>query len=126
MRAAPESSALGTNPRTAASVTSGPYSAELRLEVRITAEGSPRRGQPGGDLEAVEIWQLHVEQHEVGLELLRRRDGRLTVAGLADHVEALGFEQSPRAGPERRMVVDDQDAHHGTHSQRASGSGTYG
>ena len=31
------------------------------------------------------------------------------VGGLADHVEALGFEQNARAGAKRRVVVDDED-----------------
>src|SRR5439155_9257295 len=68
-------------------------------------------GKPGGDVEAVGVWELYVEQHQVGAEVERRPQSRAAVARLAHHVEALGLEQAAGAGAERGVVVDDQDAH---------------
>src|SRR3989442_4654597 len=64
-----------------------------------------------GDLEAVEIGKLDVEENEIGLELLGGLQRGGPVLGLADDRIPLGLEQRPRAGSEARMVVDDQDCH---------------
>lgn len=48
------------------------------------------------------------------MELLGRSHCGRPVLGLADDLVALGLEERPGAGPEARMIVDDQDCH--THS----------
>src|SRR5215208_911276 len=66
-------------------------------------------GQARGHLEAVDVGQLHVEQHHVRVEARHGVEGAQPVLRLADHVEALALEQHPGAGPEARVVVDDED-----------------
>jgi hypothetical protein len=55
---------------------------------------------------------LDVQKHDVRPELARRRQRRFTVSGLADDVEALGFQQPPRDPTEALVVVHDQDGRH--------------
>ena len=62
---APESSALGTNPRAPERATSGPKSDESRLETS-TMSGPLPLVSCAGDLEAVDVGQLDVEEDEVG------------------------------------------------------------
>src|SRR5205814_4347659 len=52
--------------------------------------------EAGGDLEAVEVRELHVEEHDLRRELGDRSERRRTVRGLADHLEALGLEERTR------------------------------
>jgi large subunit ribosomal protein L31 len=52
---------------------------------------------------------MDVEQHNVHRERLGRRERRVAVRRLTEHLEAVGLEQLTRPGAERRMVVDDQD-----------------
>ncbi len=59
------------------------------------------------DGEAVEIRELHVEQHHIGCELADGGDRARTVLGLADHLESLRLEDRPRRCPEAGMVVGD-------------------
>src|SRR5215217_2254513 len=66
-------------------------------------------GQARGHLEAVDVGQLHVEQHHIRVEARHGVEGAQPVLRLADHVEALALEQHPGAGPEARVVVDDED-----------------
>ena len=94
MRTAPESSALGTNPRTADLGDERPIFGAVAARGKDHGARQVQVGQAGGDLEPVEIRQLDVEQHQIGLQLLRRSDCCMTVAGLTDHVEALGLEQA--------------------------------
>ena len=67
--------------------------------------------QAGGNLEAVDVRKLDVEEHELRRELGGSSKRGRTVLGLADHLEALGLEQCPGIGPEARVVVDDQNVH---------------
>ena len=105
----PDSSALGTNPRAPERVTSGPKSEPSRLETRITVGALAAPGEPRGDVEAVDVGELDVEQHDLGVQPAGLGQRLGAVSGFADHVETLGFEQYARAGAERRMVVDDED-----------------
>ena len=67
-------------------------------------------GEPLGHLEAVDVGQLHVEQHHVRTQLDCRIHRGQTVLRLAhDHV-ALELQKAPRGGPEPRVVVDDEDS----------------
>ena len=100
---------MGTNPRAPERVTSGPKSEPSRLETRITVGRVGAAGEPRGDVEAVDVGQLYVEQHDLGVEPAGLGQRLGSVSGLADHVEALGFEQYARTGAKRRVVVDDQD-----------------
>jgi len=92
--------------------------ANLRAEIRLVAGRGQhhRRAALAGELlrhlEPVEIRQLDVEQHHVGLELTRRGKRRPAVLRLADDVEALGLEQPPGNAAEPVVVVHDQDAGH--------------
>ena len=105
---APESSALGTKPRAPERATSGPKSDESRLETSTIA-GSGAVGEARGDVEAVDVGQLDVEQHELRAQALGLGDAGRAVGGLADDVEPLGLEQHAGARPEGRVVVDDED-----------------
>ena len=60
----------------------------------------------GGD--AVEHRHLHVEDDEVGPELLGELDGLLAVAGLADDVVALLLEHLLEVEADERLVLGDQ------------------
>jgi hypothetical protein len=64
-------------------------------------------GEACGDVEAVDVGQLDVEQDHLGLEPSGLRERRRTVGSLTDHVEALRFEEDSRSRAERRMVVHD-------------------
>ena len=114
----PESSALGTKPRAPERETSGPKSDESRLETRITAGRVGMAGDARGDVEAVDVGQLHVEKHELRAQPTGLLDGARAVHGLADDVETLRFEQHASAGPKGRVVVNDEDgAVHGVDSR---------
>src|SRR6185312_3445313 len=67
-------------------------------------------GDRGRDREAVGVGELDVEQDDVGRELAGGAHAVCAAPRLADHVEALRFEQRPRPGAEAGVVVDDQDA----------------
>ena len=68
---------------------------------------------PARGLEAVDAWHLDVHQHDVGLQPLRRRDGLLAVARLADHGDAfLGLEDQPEAAAHERLIVGEDDLDH--------------
>src|SRR3954466_1414762 len=66
-------------------------------------------GQLPGDLEAVDVGQLGVEEDEVGSEALGLGDARRAVSGFADDVEPLGLEQNAGARTEGGVVIDDED-----------------
>jgi hypothetical protein len=68
--------------------------------------GGVERRQQGGDLEAVDVGQVHVDEHELGPELADAGDGRFSVRRLSDHPVALRLEHSSRRGAEARVVVD--------------------
>ncbi len=75
----PESWSLATNPRAPLRVISSAESDQSRLEVSTTAGGAATVGEPLGDLEAIEVGQLDVEQDHVrvaGGGSRRARSGR--------------------------------------------------
>src|SRR4029453_15867958 len=76
-----------------------------------------------GDLEAVEVRQLDVEQDEVRVKLPGNGHRRLPVRGLADDLVTLRLEQRPGARPKAGMVVDDQHCH--MHSFASLGRSPY-
>ena len=99
---------------------SRPAALDERAEVGAVAardedDGGPAAAvrQAGGDLEAVDVRELHVEQHELRRELGGSSKRGRPVLGLADDLEALGLEQRPGVRPEARVVVDDQNVHVG-------------
>ena len=73
-----------------------------RRRVRLTRETL-------GNLEAVQIRELHVQENNRGLKACNRGDRRLAVRRLTDHREALRLEQRAGQRPERGVVVDDQN-----------------
>ncbi len=90
--------AFSTKPRAPDAAMRGPKSEPSRLET-----------QPLSDLETVHVGQADVEQDHVGLEPQRLGDTGLAVVGAAHDDESLGLEHHPRHGPERGVVVDDDD-----------------
>ena len=70
------------------------------MEVRTTA-GPTGRGEPLGDLEAVGVGQMDVEEHHVRLELLGCGERRLTILRLADDSKP-SDSSSLRAIPRKR------------------------
>src|SRR5437868_8203736 len=62
-----------------------------------------------GRFQSVDPWQIDVHQHQVGVQLLARRDRGFPGLRLADHVEAVGgLDHRSRGFPKRRLIVDDQ------------------
>ena len=62
-------------------------------------------------LDPVELRHAHVHQHDMGAQAERLGDCLLSVCGLADDLHALlGVEDHAKAGPDERLVVDDEDA----------------
>src|SRR4029079_8847500 len=73
-------------------------------------------------LEAVQVLHVHVEQHNVRVQLLHEPQGGLAVLGLADDLELVSFEQAPRAVAKRCVVVDDEHGRHRCRRRSACGS----
>ncbi len=64
-------------------------------------------------LEPVHPGHPDVHQHDVGDELHGAAEGGLAVVGLAHHLDVrLGVEQRPKARPDQRLVVGEQDPDH--------------
>jgi hypothetical protein len=62
-----------------------------------------------GRVDAVHLGHLHVEDHEVGLELGRHRDGLLAVGRLTGDVVALFLEHLDEVEPDERFIFRDED-----------------
>ena len=71
-------------------------------------------GQPRGNLEAVEIGQLDVEENKIGMKLLRAAKRGDSVVRFAHDLEPFGCEKCPRGRAKARVVVNDQDPGHVT------------
>ena len=88
---------------------------QLRRVRPVAARGEDDRGrvavagEPRGDVEAVEVGELDVEQDDVRAQPARLGERGRAVGGLADDLVALGLEQQPRPGAEAGVVVDDED-----------------
>ena len=61
------------------------------------------------DLEAIEIRELHVEQHDIWPELLGGPDCGSAVPGFAYNIEAFGRKQGASKRSEPVVVVHDQN-----------------
>ena len=67
--------------------------------------------QHSSRFDAVERRHADVHQHDVRPQPERLRDGVLAVLSLADHLDVLlGVQNHAEAGPDERLVVDDQHA----------------
>jgi len=88
--------------------------------------GLPRRGdhqhvdlgcrfpQPAEQVEAGDVGEVHVEQHQVGLESLRLGECLRTVVRHAGHREARRTLDEAGVNPRHHeVVVDDQHLDHG-------------
>src|SRR4051812_18594218 len=53
--------------------------------------GAEHAGDARSDVEAVEVREVDVQQHQIGMELPCRSDGAHAVRGLTDHVEPLAL-----------------------------------
>ena len=71
----------------------------------------PLAGDPLRRRDAVEHRHLHVEDDQVGTQLLGQVDGLLAVAGLADHLVALVGQHLGEVHADQRLVLGDHDAH---------------
>ena len=109
-RPRPVSSALAMKPRALLAPSRRRNDDASRLDVSTTAGASVVAGELLADREAVDVGQLHVEQHERRLERARGGERGGAVVRLADDLEAVGVEQRAGEGAEVRVVVDDQDA----------------
>ena len=67
-------------------------------------------GQPRGDLEPVEVRQLHVHDRQVRAVCLRLLDPTGAGSGFGDDGEAGPLEQLSRRRAEGAVVVDDENA----------------
>ena len=65
-------------------------------------------GQARGDVEAVDVREVDVEEDELGLQLAGGLQGRRSTVCLADDVESLGLEEQSRARAKGCVVVDDE------------------
>ena len=101
---------MGMKPR-------APLRGDERAEVRGVAAGDEDHGRARrvgrdarGDVEAVDVGEVDVEQHEVGAAA---RQASAIAAGavrrLADDVVALRLQEHASGRPEGRVVVDDED-----------------
>ena len=90
--------------------TSAPKSAPSRLEVRITSGRSLELGKPLGDLEPVEVRQLHVDDRQVRAVCLRLPDATRAGSGFGHDDEAGSLEQPSRRRAEGAVVIDDENA----------------
>ena len=62
-------------------------------------------------LEAVQLRHLHVEKHQIGVELRHRLDGIEAVAALGHHLDArMCGDVLADHRPRQRLVVHDHDA----------------
>ena len=69
-------------------------------------------GEPLRHGEPVEVRELHVQEHDVRAQSLRRLDRPTGVLGLTDDlVEPVRLEQLPAPTTKPRVVVDDQHGH---------------
>jgi hypothetical protein len=61
------------------------------------------------DVEAIHLWHLHVEEHQIGRVILNRGDGLFAIAALGHDLD-VGFapEQRRQPLPGKRLVVDDE------------------
>src|SRR4051794_28294082 len=79
-------------------------------------------GQPGGDLEAVDVGEIDVEQEDVWAQLVGAFDRAQAVRGLSDDVVALDLQQEPGGRPKAGMVIDDE--HRGGHGEECAAPAT--
>ena len=95
-------------PRALARRRRGPNAAAWRLEISDDRRRVRRGRDQVGDVEAVEVAEVDVEQDDRRRERGHRLQGRVAVVGLADDREAVGLEQRARGRAEVRVVVDDE------------------
>jgi hypothetical protein len=64
-----------------------------------------------GRLDSVELRHLEVDEHDVWPMLSGGADGGVSVAGLGHDFESVVvLEDGPEAGPDGRVIVDEDDA----------------
>ena len=69
-------------------------------------------GECARDLEALDVRQADVEQHEVGPKRARGGEAGRSVGRFADDAEAVGLEDRSCLNAEGTVVVDDEDGVH--------------
>lgn len=99
--------------------TTRPASVDPWTELRLVTGGREDdcraallRREPFGDLEAVEIGQVDVEEDDVRLQPTGVAQRRGAIARFADDVEAFALELRAGNPAEALVVVDDEDAGH--------------
>ena len=89
---------------------------------RLGSDGS----QLGQRLESALSRHDDVEEDHVGLQRTRPAHGLVGVRGLPDHVEIpFSLEHRADAGPQDRVVVDDEHPDHGTRKQKVEGASSH-
>ena len=101
---------LGEEPASSARREAGTVVAAVPAGGQHDRRGVHVAGELLGDLESVEIGQLHVQQDEVGAQGARGCDRAQPVLGLADDVVPLQLEEPACRRPEGGVIVDDEDA----------------
>ena len=96
-------------PRAELSVTRLPRSLLSRPEVRITSIGKSKRGELLGNVEAVGVGQLHVDDDEIGFVLAGKLNAARARCRLSDDREALRVEDLAQSAAEGGVVVDDEN-----------------
>ena len=70
-------------------------------------------------LDAVHTGHADVEEHHIRTQGLDRLHRAEPVCGFSHHRDALGaVEDQTQARPHQRLVVDQQELHHGAHARR--------
>ena len=104
---------LEMKPTAPASIAASVMWVELIADMTTNFAGRCASRSCGQQLDAADVGHVEVEQHQVGLALLDRRDRRGAVAALADDLEAADLEAHPDEVARVGVVVDDHDAQPG-------------
>ena len=86
-----------------------------RCALEVRQDGDAALAQLAHHVESVALGQAEIEDDEIGLLAPEELDGRSAVGCLEDRV-ALRGEPRPQEPADRRLVIDDQDAHRGVPS----------
>ncbi len=70
--------------------------------------GGRDRSEPTGDVEAIHPGELHIEEHDIGMELRDCLERSLSILGETDDIEPLELEQGTGRGAKVLVVVNDQ------------------
>ena len=119
--AGPDSSSFAMKPSTRLVARRGTVFARLAARRQDDERRRPVDGERLGDLEALDVGQPDVEQHELRPQGAGGGQAGRPVAGLADDLEAVRLQHGARLDAEAGVVVDDED---GVHAMDRGTAGT--